>query len=467
MKNKITKSTISSTCAPSKKLFILGIAGKNMVNKRISTVSSAALTIGMAFLSPILLTGLLSINITNATAQSYDKPVDKTLDNKDSKEVNKNDTAVKKQTNKNTIRIRFSHVNDPDTPKGKAALKFLEVLEAKSDDRVNVEVYPKNTLFRDKEEMEALQLGVVQMIAPSMSKLASLGVKEYEVFDLPFLFPNREKLYEVLDGEIGQSLAKKLENKGIKLLAYWDNGFKNFSANKAITKVQDFNGLRMRIQNSDILKSEMEAIGAKPVPLAFADVVPAMKEKKIDGTENPHSNFVSEKMYEYQTHMLISEHGYLGYVLLMNNTLWKRLPDDIKANVMEAVKIATIFEREAALEDNNRALEIAKANKVNIIKLTPEELKNFKKAMVPVHEKFMNGPNKDLLLSIYNVVKGDDFLKSMNKELKDIKAADSLVKAPPPVLTSPVLVAPNKSETKVQPNITPVATTIIPVPAKK
>src|ERR1043166_4443073 len=184
------------------------------------------------------------------------------------------------------IVIKFSHVTSPDTPKGRAALRFKEVAERRTNGRVVIEVYPNSTLFKDKDELDALVRGDVQILAPSLAKFSPLGITEFEVFDLPFIFQSKGMLRRVTDGTVGLDLLKKLEPKGIVGLAYWDNGFKVMSANKPIKKPADFRGLKMRVQSSKVLEAEMKALGATPVPMAFSEVVKALQEGKVDGTEN-------------------------------------------------------------------------------------------------------------------------------------------------------------------------------------
>jgi C4-dicarboxylate-binding protein DctP len=187
------------------------------------------------------------------------------------------------------IVIKFSHVVAPDTPKGKAAEKFKQLAEEKTKGTVKVEVFPNSTLYKDKEEMEALQMGAVQMLAPSLAKFGPLGVKEFEAFDLPYIFRNYEDLHKVTQGEVGASLLAKLEAKGVKGLAYWDNGFKIMSANKPLKAPDDFKGLKMRIQSSKVLEAEMRALGANPQVLPFSETYQALQTGVVDGTENPPS----------------------------------------------------------------------------------------------------------------------------------------------------------------------------------
>jgi len=198
------------------------------------------------------------------------------------------------------IVIKFSHVVASDTPKGKAAERFKELAEKATKGRVKVELYPNSTLYKDKEELEALQLGAVQMLAPSLAKFGPLGVKEFEVFDLPYIFPSKDVLYSVTEGPIGKDLLKKLEPKGITGLAFWDNGFKVMSANKPIHVPADMKGLKLRIQSSKVLDAQMRALNANPQVLAFSEVYQALQTGVVDGTENPPSNLYTQKMHEVQ-----------------------------------------------------------------------------------------------------------------------------------------------------------------------
>ena len=229
------------------------------------------------------------------------------------------------------IVIKFSHVVATDTPKGQAAERFKQLAEKATNGRVKVEVYPNSQLYKDKEELEALQLGAVQMLAPSLAKFGPLGVKEFEAFDLPYIFPSKTALYNVTEGEIGKGLLKKLESKGITGLAFWDNGFKVMSANKPLHVPADFKGLKMRIQSSKVLDAQMRALGANPQVLAFSEVYQALQTGVVDGTENPPSNMYTQKMHEVQKYVTVSNHGYLGYAVIVNKKFWDGLPADIRA----------------------------------------------------------------------------------------------------------------------------------------
>ena len=300
------------------------------------------------------------------------------------------------------IVIKFSHVVAADTPKGKAAEHFAKVAAEKTNGKVKVEVYPNSTLYKDKEEVEALQLGSVQMLAPSLAKFAPLGVKEFEVFDLPYIFDDYDQLHAVTEGPVGKSLLDKLGDKGILGLAYWDNGFKVMSANKPLREVKDFRGQKMRIQSSKVLEAQMKALGASPQVMAFSEVYQALQTGVVDGTENPPSNLYTQKMYEVQKYVTHSNHGYLGYAVIVNKPFWEGLPADIRKSLEEAMAESTQYANDIAKQENDDSLAKVKASgKSEIIELTPEQKLAWKKRLVQVHKEMEGRIGKDLIESIY------------------------------------------------------------------
>ncbi|MFZ5484511.1 MAG: TRAP transporter substrate-binding protein [Pseudomonadota bacterium] len=300
------------------------------------------------------------------------------------------------------IVIKFSHVVAQNTPKGKAADYFKQRAEALTKGAVKVEVYPNSTLYKDKEEMEALQLGAVQMLAPSLAKFGPLGVKEFEVFDLPYIFDNYDELHKVTEGPIGRSMLDKLEPKGIRGLAFWDNGFKSFSANKPLKEPADFRGLKMRIQSSKVLDAQMRALGALPQVMAFSEVYQALQTGVVDGTENPISNLYTQKMHEVQKHLTLSNHGYLGYAVIVNKKFWDGLPADVRTKLEQAMKESTDYANKIAKQENDQALEmVRKAGKTAIHTPTTAEKNALKKALVKVHQKMDDRVGMELVQSIY------------------------------------------------------------------
>ncbi|GAB4171641.1 MAG: TRAP transporter substrate-binding protein [Rhodocyclaceae bacterium] len=300
------------------------------------------------------------------------------------------------------IVIKFSHVVAVNTPKGKGAEYFKKLAEERTKGRVKVEVYPNSQLYKDKEEMEALQLGAVQLLAPSLAKFGPLGVPQFEVFDLPYIFDNYAELHKVTQGPIGAGLLARLEPKGVKGLAFWDNGFKIMSANKPLRKPEDFKGLKMRIQSSKVLDAQMRALGANPQVMAFSEVYHALQTGVVDGTENPPSNLYTQKMHEVQKYATLSDHGYLGYAVITNKKFWEGLPADIRTILEGAMRDATKYANDIARAENENALaEVKKSGKTEIITLTPQEKAAWKKALVRVHRDHESRIGKDLIQSIY------------------------------------------------------------------
>ncbi len=210
--------------------------------------------------------------------------------------------ALGLSVNAQTI-IKFSHVVAADTPKGKASEFFAKKAAELTKGKVKVEVYANSALYKDKEEMEALQMGSVQMLAPSLAKFGPLGVKEFEAFDLPFIFDDRAELHKITQGPVGASLMAKLQSRGITGLAFWDNGFKSFSANAPLKTVADYKGKKYRIQSSKVLEEQIRAVGGIPQVIAFGETYQALQTGVVDGTENPISNFFTQKMHEVQKHL--------------------------------------------------------------------------------------------------------------------------------------------------------------------
>ena len=303
------------------------------------------------------------------------------------------------------IVIKFSHVVAEDTPKGRGALKFKELAEARLKGKVKIEVYPNSQLYKDREELEALQLGAVQMLAPSVSKFGPLGVRKFEVFDLPYMFADEKSLERVVEGPVGTGLFKLLEPKGITGLAYWFNGFKEFTANKPLKKLDDFKGLKIRIQSSKILEGEIKALGAIPQVMAFSEVYTALQQGVVDGEENTPSNKYTQKMHEVQKHMTMSDHGVVMYAVVVNKKFWDGLPPDIRKNLNEAMAESTKYVWDIAKKENDDALAKIKAAKTTeVYVLPPAEKAVWRKAMLPLYQEYEGVVGKDTLQAIEKTV---------------------------------------------------------------
>jgi len=299
------------------------------------------------------------------------------------------------------ILIKFSHVNPANSPKNQAAEYFKKLAEDGTKGRVKIEIYPNSTLYKDKEELEALQLGAVQMLAPTLGKFGPMGLRDFEVFDLPYLFDSFDQVHLVTQGPIGKQLLDQLDAKGIKGLAFWDNGFKQMSANKPLRKPDDFKGLRMRIFSSKVLDAQMRALGAQPQVLAASEIYTSMQSGLVDGGENTESTFYQFKMYEVQKHLTLSSHGYVGYAVVANKKFWEGLPPDIRAVLEDALAKATVFGNRITKKENEDALEGIKATgKTQIITLTKPEREEWKKVLIKSHEA-AERINKDTLKAIH------------------------------------------------------------------
>ncbi|MBK6594640.1 MAG: DctP family TRAP transporter solute-binding subunit [Burkholderiales bacterium] len=299
------------------------------------------------------------------------------------------------------IVIQFSHVVTPDTAKGKAALRFKELAESRTSGKVRVEIYPNSQLYKDREELDALRLGAVQMIAPSLSKLSGLGGGDFEVFDLPFLFKDRSAFRAAVDGPVGASLLKKLEPHGVKGLAYWDNGFKVFSANRPLQSVADFKALKVRVQASRVLVTQMKALGAQVSVSPLANVYEALRSGQLDGQENTPTNIETQRLHDVQRHLTVSNHGYLAYAVLVNKPFWDKLPPDIRIALEGALQDASVFENSIASSENSKALDrIKSSGKLTVHTATPQELNQWRAALLPVYKEAQGWISVETLRSL-------------------------------------------------------------------
>jgi len=300
------------------------------------------------------------------------------------------------------IIIKFSHVVSPDAPKGKAALKFKELAEKYTDGKVKVEVYPNSSLYKDKEELEALQLGSVQLLAPSISKFGPLGIKEYDVFDLPYLMVDDAHAHAMYESPIMVDLGKKLDAKSVHPLAYWDNGAHVYTCNKPLVLPDDFRGLKMRIQGSKVLDAVARELGAIPQIMAFSELYQALQTGVVDGEDNVPSNILTQKFYEVQKHLTVSYHGRLTYALITNKKFWDGLPADVRPGVDRAVKESTDFFNETAAKDNADALDKIKASaKIDVHYQIDAEKQAWIKKLMPVHQEMQSRFGKGFIESIY------------------------------------------------------------------
>lgn len=296
------------------------------------------------------------------------------------------------------IVVKFSHVVADNTPKGQGAIKFKEVAEELLPGKVEVQVFPNSTLFGDGKEMQALLLGDVQIIAPSLSKFDRY-TKKLQVFDLPFLFDNSAAVSCFEHSKEGKALLDSMQKRGLQGLAYWHNGMKELSTNKDKLEVPaDIKGLKFRIQSSDVLEAQFRALDANPQKLAFGEVYQALQTGVVDGQENTWSNMYSQKFHEVQKTIAETNHGAIDYMVVTNSKWWDGLPDDIRSGLQKAMNQATDYANEKAAEINARDRQsIIDANKAKVVQLTPEDIAEWRKAVAPVIGKFEGEIGKDVI----------------------------------------------------------------------
>ena len=286
------------------------------------------------------------------------------------------------------ILIKFAHVVADNTPKGQGALLFKQLAEERLPGRVKVEVYPNSSLFGDGKEMEALLLGDVQMLAPSLAKFEQYA-KPMQIFDLPFLFDNMEAVDRFQASPEGRGLLTSMEDKNITGLAYWHNGLKVMSANKPLRVPADARGLKFRVQASAVLEEQFKAVRANPRKMSFAEVYQGLQTGVVNGTENTWSNYFSQKVHEVQKYMTESDHGLIDYMVITNTKFWKGLPDDVRSELETIMAEVSVEVNKQADELNRTAKQdIAKAGTTEIIELTPQQRAEWREAMRPVWQKF-------------------------------------------------------------------------------
>ena len=284
--------------------------------------------------------------------------------------------------------IKFPHVTAPGTPKGLTAQWFKEVAEERFPGRVVVEVYPSSQLMNDDDSLEALAFGEIQMIAVSLSKFDRL-TKAFQIFDLPFLFPNLTAVERFQASPYGQELLDVIVDKGYQGLAFWHNGMKHFSGPHPMLTPEDARGLKFRIMESDVLQAQVQAIGANPQKMALGEVYQALQTGAIDAQENTWSNIYSSKFYEVQPYVMESSHGYVGYLVAVNPNFWNSLPEDLRTGLEEVVAEATVWgnAQAATINQDARGL-VAASGRSEIVSLTPEELASWRETMAPVWDEF-------------------------------------------------------------------------------
>ncbi|WGK61409.1 TRAP transporter substrate-binding protein [Halopseudomonas sp. SMJS2] len=293
--------------------------------------------------------------------------------------------------------IKFAHVVADNTPKGQGALLFKKLAEERLPGRVEVQVYPNSSLFGDGKEMDALMLGDVHMLAPSLSKFEHYA-KPLQVYDLPFLFDDMAAVDRFQQSERGQELLQSMLHKNILGLAYWHNGMRQMSANKPLREPRDARGLKFRVQASAVLDEQFKALRAIPRKMSFAEVYQGLQTGVVNGTENTWSNYESQKVHEVQKYMTASDHGLIDYMVIANARFWNGLPEDIRSELEDILAEVSVEVNRQAEELNASArARIAESGATEIITLTPEQRAEWREAMRPVWQKFADQIGADLI----------------------------------------------------------------------
>ena len=308
--------------------------------------------------------------------------------------------------------IKFSHVVAPGTPKGKAADLFAKLVNERMKGKVKVEVFPNSQLYNDDKVLEAMRLSNSKttgiFAAPSLSKFVKFS-DTLQAFDLPYLFNDMNDVHKLVDSPLMDKMTAGLESKGLKALTVWDNGMKVFSvkADKPLRKVpDDFTGKKFRIQSSNVAESMIKALGGTPQKLPFKEVYTALAQGVVDGQENAWSNIYSKKFYEVQSYISVSDHSYLGYLLVVSRDFWDNLPPDIRSQLTAILKEATTANREYAAEaDKADRQKIEQDHFAKVVELTPQERAAWKQACQPVWKEFRTVIGADLLDEITALLK--------------------------------------------------------------
>lgn len=303
------------------------------------------------------------------------------------------------------VLLRFAHVVAPDTPKGQMAQHFQQLVQQRSGGRIRVEVYPDSQLYGDDDEMEALRLGAVELLAPSLSKFGNVGMPEFEVFDLPFLFTDLAQVQRVLQGPVGQQLRQRLARQQMLGLGFMDNGFKHMSAHHPLRTPADFAGQRLRVQASRVLVAQMRAIGAEPVILPFGDTRRALASGVVDGAENTLSNFDTQHLAPLQPHLTLTQHGYLGYAVVTHPRFWASLsPADrtlLEAALAEALEQGN---RRSAALDQQALQHLQHTPDLQVHTLTPAQRATLRQAAQPVYDTFRRTVGPNLLQAVQQAI---------------------------------------------------------------
>ncbi|MDU8926709.1 TRAP transporter substrate-binding protein [Alisedimentitalea sp. MJ-SS2] len=295
------------------------------------------------------------------------------------------------------IVVKFSHVTNTDKhPKGIAASLLEKRVNEEMNGKMCMEVFPNSTLYNDNKVLEAMLQGDVQLAAPSLSKFEKF-TKQFRLFDLPFMFKDMDAVDTFQNGENGQALLDSMQRRGLQGLAFWHNGMKQMSANKALVNPSDANGLKFRVQSSDVLVAQMEAIGGSPQKMAFSEVYGALQQGVVDGQENTWSNIYGKKFFEVQDGVTETNHGIIDYLVVTNVDWLDSLDADVRDQFMTIVKEVTMTRNAEAFAVNEAAKQSIIDAGGTIRQLTPEQRQAWVDAMKPVWAKFAGDVGQDMI----------------------------------------------------------------------
>lgn len=313
----------------------------------------------------------------------------------------KGDSTTSTENGGEVIEITYGHGFNPGTPQALAADEFKKRVEEESNGKVIVNVFPAGQLGSAREMYESVQMGVQQIALLPTARISGF-CKELQIFDMPFLFPNKETAYKIFDGPEGKEILGALESSGIKGLAIYEDGFKQFTCNQKIEKASDFKGLKFRTMESAIIMEQFKAMGANPVPVDFGELYNALQQKTVDGQENPLVTIESVRLYEVQKYLLMSNHAYLGHIFLASKDWLENLPEDISEIITRNAQEIAVWERELVAKEEEGYLKTIKDSGTVVTEISEEAANEMRELMKPVYKIAEDVIGKELVDKVVN-----------------------------------------------------------------
>ncbi len=303
--------------------------------------------------------------------------------------------AVSAACDEGEIVVKFSHVTNTDKhPKGIAASLLEKRINEEMNGTMCLEVYPNSTLYNDNKVLEAMLQGDVQLAAPSLSKFEKF-TKQFRLFDLPFMFKNIDAVDAFQASPDGQAMLDSMQRRGLQGLAYWHNGMKQMSANKPLVAPTDANGLKFRVQSSDVLVAQMEAIGGSPQKMAFSEVYGALQQGVVDGQENTWSNIYGKKFFEVQDGITETNHGIIDYLVVTSVDWLDSLEPEVRDQFLTILSEVTEARNSESTKVNNEAKEAIIAAGGTVRQLSAEQRQSWVDTMKPVWAQFAGDVGQD------------------------------------------------------------------------